>query len=101
MASIRDATLLLDATMRQPKNVAAVNLLMPTIHSPADEIVRVVAAGICGTDLHTYWGHYGSQLPPWPMSHEQWAGFLRIGMLLVPYESEMPLFRTLFKKLKL
>jgi threonine dehydrogenase-like Zn-dependent dehydrogenase len=60
MASIRNATLLLNATMRgvvwqrQPKNVAAVNLPMPAIQSPTDAIVRGVAAGICGTDLDTY-----------------------------------------------
>lgn len=52
---------------------------MPTIQSPTDAIVRVTAAGICGTDLHTYRGHYGSQTPPWPMGHEAMGQILEVG----------------------
>ncbi|OJJ64210.1 hypothetical protein ASPSYDRAFT_167627 [Aspergillus sydowii CBS 593.65] len=63
----------------QPQNVAVVNLPMPTIQSPTDAIVRVTAAGICGTDLHTYRGHYGSQTPPWPMGHEAMGQILEVG----------------------
>ncbi len=85
MAALRNATLLVNATMRavvwqgQPQNVAVVNLPMPTIQSPTDAIVRVTAAGICGTDLHTYRGHYGSQTPPWPMGHEAMGQILEVG----------------------
>ncbi|KAI9927143.1 hypothetical protein MW887_003526 [Aspergillus wentii] len=32
-------------------------------------------AGICGTDLHTYRGHYGSATVPWAMGHEA-IGFI-------------------------
>ncbi|KAI9725893.1 MAG: hypothetical protein M1834_009456 [Cirrosporium novae-zelandiae] len=53
-----------------PFNVTVSTLPIPTIQSSTDAIVRVTAAGICGTDLHTYRGHYGSTTPPWSMGHE-------------------------------
>ncbi|KAH8433194.1 glutathione-independent formaldehyde dehydrogenase [Aspergillus melleus] len=58
-----------------PFNVSVVDLPVPTIESPTDAIVRVSMAGICGTDLHTYRGHYGSAEVPWPMGHEA-IGFI-------------------------
>ncbi|OJJ29870.1 hypothetical protein ASPWEDRAFT_121832 [Aspergillus wentii DTO 134E9] len=58
-----------------PFNVSVVDLPIPTIQSPTDAIVRVSMAGICGTDLHTYRGHYGSATVPWAMGHEA-IGFI-------------------------
>ncbi|RAH80103.1 GroES-like protein [Aspergillus japonicus CBS 114.51] len=53
-----------------PFNVSVVDLPVPLLQSATDAIVRVSVAGICGTDLHTYRGHYGSATVPWAMGHE-------------------------------
>ncbi|KAK1753843.1 hypothetical protein QBC47DRAFT_461860 [Echria macrotheca] len=42
----------------------------PTIEQPEDAIVRITTAAICGSDLHTYHGVFGSTTPPWQMGHE-------------------------------
>lgn len=58
-----------------PFNVSVVDLPVPLLQSATDAIVRVSVAGICGTDLHTYRGHYGSATVPWAMGHEA-IGFI-------------------------
>jgi threonine dehydrogenase-like Zn-dependent dehydrogenase len=72
-----NATLLaLNATMRAvvwsgiPFNVTVQNVPVPTIQAATDARVRITAAAICGTDLHTYHGTYGSDEAPWVMGHE-------------------------------
>ncbi len=49
------------------------------IQSPTDAIIRVVAAGICGTDIHNYHGILGSSTPPWIMGHEAAGVVVEIG----------------------
>ncbi|GKZ35507.1 hypothetical protein AbraIFM66950_006169 [Aspergillus brasiliensis] len=58
-----------------PFNVSVVDLPVPSLQSATDAVVRVSVAGICGTDLHTYRGHYGSAIVPWAMGHEA-IGFI-------------------------
>lgn len=53
-----------------PYNVSVQTIPRPTIQNPTDVLVRMNAAAICGTDLHTYHGLYGSTTPPWVMGHE-------------------------------
>jgi threonine dehydrogenase-like Zn-dependent dehydrogenase len=66
----------LNATMRAvlwtgiPYNVSVQDIPRPNIQNPTDVLVRMTAAAICGTDLHTYHGLYGSTDPPWVMGHE-------------------------------
>lgn len=38
--------------------------------APADMVVRVDAAGICGSDLHAYHGHDPRRVPPLILGHE-------------------------------
>lgn len=66
----------LNATMRGvvwegvPFQMTVRTLPVPTIINQTDAIVRITASAICGTDLHTYHGVYGSSNPPWVMGHE-------------------------------
>jgi threonine dehydrogenase-like Zn-dependent dehydrogenase len=66
----------LNSTMRAvlwtgiPFNVTVQDVPIPSISNPTDVRVRMTAAAICGTDLHTYHGIYGSSSPPWIMGHE-------------------------------
>ncbi|KAL3447215.1 GroES-like protein [Aspergillus insuetus] len=53
-----------------PFNVTVQDVPIPAITNPTDVRVRMTAAAICGTDLHTYHGIYGSSSPPWIMGHE-------------------------------
>lgn len=53
-----------------PYSMAVANVSMPTIMNETDVIVRVSSSAICGTDLHTYHGYYGSAEVPWIMGHE-------------------------------
>ncbi|KAJ4258743.1 hypothetical protein NW762_007830 [Fusarium torreyae] len=49
-------------------NVATVPV--PTLREPTDALVRISASALCGTDLHTYRGLFGSPDVPWIMGHE-------------------------------
>ncbi|KZF23104.1 GroES-like protein [Xylona heveae TC161] len=53
-----------------PFQMNVTNLAEPTILNQTDAIVQVTLSAICGTDLHTYHGVYGSQEVPWVMGHE-------------------------------
>ncbi|KAL2787065.1 GroES-like protein [Aspergillus keveii] len=53
-----------------PFNVTVQDVPIPAISNPTDVRVRMTAAAICGTDLHTYHGIYGSSSPPWIIGHE-------------------------------
>ncbi|EOO03269.1 putative alcohol dehydrogenase protein [Phaeoacremonium minimum UCRPA7] len=44
-----------------------------------DAVVRVTTAAICGTDLHTYHGIFGSSEVPWPMGHEAMGIVVEVG----------------------
>ncbi|MDA2920133.1 alcohol dehydrogenase [Desulfobacterota bacterium AH_259_B03_O07] len=40
------------------KDVRVEDVADPKIENPTDAIVKVTAGGICGSDLHIYWGHF-------------------------------------------
>jgi L-iditol 2-dehydrogenase len=42
----------------------------PRLEEPEDVLIRVKAAGICGSDLHGYTGQTGRRTPPLIMGHE-------------------------------
>ncbi|KAI9726671.1 MAG: hypothetical protein M1834_008936 [Cirrosporium novae-zelandiae] len=74
-----------NATMRgvvwegQPYNVTVMDLPIPTLQAGTDALVRITTAAICGTDLHTYHGVYGSTYAPWGMGHEAIGVITEIG----------------------
>lgn len=51
-------------------DVSVRSIPKPKIIEPEDAIVRVTSAAICGSDLHTYRGFFGSTNPPWTLGHE-------------------------------
>ena len=51
----------------------------PEIQSPTDAIVRVAAAGICGSDTHGYTGVGGRRVPPLIMGHEFCGTIVELG----------------------
>lgn len=53
-----------------PYSMTVETVPIPTLQSTTDAIVRLEYAAICGTDLHTYHGVYGSPEVPWIMGHE-------------------------------
>ncbi|KAK7712409.1 hypothetical protein SLS64_004793 [Diaporthe eres] len=54
-----------------PYSMRVAEVPVPVIQNATDAIVRVTAAGICGTDLHVYRGTYlTTNQPPWIMGHE-------------------------------
>ncbi|KAK4141114.1 uncharacterized protein C8A04DRAFT_14325 [Dichotomopilus funicola] len=53
-----------------PHNMTVRTVPRPTLRHPQDAIIRISTAAICGTDLHTYHGIFGSTTPPWTMGHE-------------------------------
>lgn len=54
----------------KPFHMAVKEKPMPEIQDANDITVRITVSGICGTDLHTYRGLFGSRNPPWIMGHE-------------------------------
>ncbi|KAM0812007.1 putative Alcohol dehydrogenase [Seiridium cardinale] len=54
----------------KPFHMAVKDVPKPTIQRPEDAIVRITTAAICGTDIHTYHGIFGSTKAPWIMGHE-------------------------------
>ncbi|KAK6069483.1 alcohol dehydrogenase GroES-like domain-containing protein [Seiridium cupressi] len=53
-----------------PFHMVVKDVPKPTIRRPEDAIVRITTAAICGTDIHTYHGIFGSTKAPWLMGHE-------------------------------
>uniref|UniRef100_L2FML7 Alcohol dehydrogenase, putative n=1 Tax=Colletotrichum fructicola (strain Nara gc5) TaxID=1213859 RepID=L2FML7_COLFN len=43
---------------------------VPRITEPEDAIIRITTSAICGSDLHTYHGFFGSHEVPFAMGHE-------------------------------
>jgi len=54
----------------KPFHVSVKDTPRPTIQTPDDAIIRLTTAAICGTDLHTFHGKFGSSAPPWSLGHE-------------------------------
>ncbi|MEO8456725.1 MAG: alcohol dehydrogenase catalytic domain-containing protein, partial [Chloroflexota bacterium] len=57
-------------TFQGPFKLEVKDVPDPTIQHPRDVIIKVTAAGICGSDMHAYDGRMA--LPPtgWVMGHE-------------------------------
>ncbi|PVH76159.1 GroES-like protein [Cadophora sp. DSE1049] len=53
-----------------PFNVTVQDVPVPALQAATDARIRITSAAICGTDLHTYHGTYGSATVPWVMGHE-------------------------------
>lgn len=52
---------------------------IPTIDRPDGVLLKVKAAGVCGSDLHGYAGHTGRRTPPLVMGHEATAAVVAVG----------------------
>ncbi|KAF2874579.1 hypothetical protein BDV95DRAFT_604744 [Massariosphaeria phaeospora] len=61
------------------REVAVRTVPKPKLRAANDAIVRVTSAGICGSDLHTYRGYFGSANPPWQIGHEAVGIVVEIG----------------------
>jgi threonine dehydrogenase-like Zn-dependent dehydrogenase len=63
----------------KPYEMVVRNIPRPEIIHSQDAIVRITTAAICGTDLHTYHGNFGSSAPPWTMGHEGVGVIVEVG----------------------
>ncbi|KAM7200888.1 GroES (chaperonin 10)-like protein [Naviculisporaceae sp. PSN 640] len=63
----------------KPFEMAVRDVPLPEIQQPEDAIVRMTTAAICGSDLHTYHGLFGSSTPPWQMGHEGVGVVIAVG----------------------
>jgi threonine dehydrogenase-like Zn-dependent dehydrogenase len=63
----------------KPSHMTVASVPKPKIEYPTDAILRITTAAICGTDLHTFHGKFGSPTPPWPMGHEAIGVVIEIG----------------------
>ena len=63
----------------KPFEMAVRDVPRPEIEQPEDAIVRMTTAAICGSDLHTYHGVFGSSSPPWQMGHEGVGVVVKVG----------------------
>ena len=55
------------------------DLPRPRCESPTDAIVRVAVAGLCGSDLHPYWGRESGLDPGTVMGHEMVGEIAEVG----------------------
>ncbi|KAH6617957.1 hypothetical protein B0J18DRAFT_371822 [Chaetomium sp. MPI-SDFR-AT-0129] len=62
-----------------PHTMTVRTIPRPTLRHPQDAIIRISTAAICGTDLHTYHGIFGSTTPPWTMGHEGVGVIVEVG----------------------
>ncbi len=53
-----------------PDTMALREAAPPVPHAAADTVLRVLAAGICGSDLHAYHGQDPRRVPPLVLGHE-------------------------------
>lgn len=51
-------------------HIAVRSVPRPKILAKEDAIVRITSSAICGSDMHTYRGIFGSSNPPWGLGHE-------------------------------
>ncbi|KAF9695722.1 hypothetical protein EKO04_006324 [Ascochyta lentis] len=70
MPSLLNATMRAVAWFGQPYNVSVIDMPVPSVVAPADVIVRITSAAICGSDLHFYHGFAGAANVPWGLGHE-------------------------------
>ena len=57
-------------TLNDVKSVATIDLADPAIESGTEAIVRVSMAGLCGSDLHPFFGRETGLDPKTVMGHE-------------------------------
>ncbi len=57
-------------TFHGPFNIKVDEVPDPTIEQPNDVIIKVTAAGICGSDMHAYDGRMTLPATGWSMGHE-------------------------------
>ena len=62
-----------------PLEVAVHDTPRPRIIKETDAIIRITTAAICGSDLHTYHGLFGSSQVPWPLGHEAIGIVVKVG----------------------
>jgi threonine dehydrogenase-like Zn-dependent dehydrogenase len=63
----------------KPFEVSVRDIPKARLADEKDAVVRVTTAAICGTDLHTYHGIFGSSEPPWPLGHEAIGIVIEVG----------------------
>ena len=56
-----------------------VDVAIPTIEHPDEVLLKVHAAGVCGSDLHGYTGQSGRREPPLIMGHEATGEVVAVG----------------------
>lgn len=61
------------------EKVTVANLADPVLESPTDAIVRVELAGLCGSDLHPFFGREQGLLPGTVMGHEFVGEVIEVG----------------------
>jgi 2-desacetyl-2-hydroxyethyl bacteriochlorophyllide A dehydrogenase len=66
-------------TFHGPFKLKVENVDDPSIEQPRDVIIKVTAAGICGSDMHAYDGRM--QMPPtgWVIGHEYMGEVVEVG----------------------
>ena len=62
--------------------VATLDIADPQIQSPHDAVVRVSMAGLCGSDLHPFWGREIGLLPGTVMGHEMVGTVEAVGSMV-------------------
>ena len=66
-------------TLTDIRSVATIDLADPTMESGADAIVRVSMAGLCGSDLHPFFGRETGLDPNTVMGHEMVGEIVDVG----------------------
>lgn len=66
-------------TFRAPSRVAVEGVPDPVVQRPDDVVVKVLLAGLCGSDLHVYRGRERGLDPGTPMGHEMVGEVVEVG----------------------
>lgn len=64
--------------------VKTIHLADAQVRSPLDAVVRVTMAGLCGSDLHPFWGRETGLLPGTVMGHEMVGTVESVGSQVDP-----------------
>jgi threonine dehydrogenase-like Zn-dependent dehydrogenase len=63
----------------KPLHMSVKDVPKAAVVDGTDAVVRLTTAAICGTDLHTFHGVWGSPKAPWPMGHEGVGVVVEVG----------------------
>jgi alcohol dehydrogenase len=66
-------------TYQGPDHVLVEEVKDPELADPLGAVVRVAAAGICGSDLHIFHGHGFSEDRGYPLGHEAVGEVVEVG----------------------